>query len=295
MKYTKFIASGVLALASLTACDKDLLNEEQYKKVVYVLSHDNNNVFPMLHAFEEPESTGYLTVYVSGTLPIDEPVTVEFEYNDTLLSEYNRLNFDIDTAKFARRLKPENYTLESMSVTMTPGDEDSYALLPVKIRPEGLSPDSTYMLPLQIKSISNYELNPKKSTVLYRVYVENKYAEQIKSTMYFMKGTRLKDGDKVEAAIASNKRLKPIAANRVRLFPEAITYKEELAYIKRWAIYLDINENGTVDVSPVDEVEVEQLPGCKYDAGKEWITINYRYKNSENRWCTINEVLKRVK
>lgn len=295
MKYTKFIASGVLALASLTACDKDLLNEEQYKKVVYVLSHDNNNVFPMLHAFEEPESTGYLTVYVSGTLPIDEPVTVEFEYNDTLLSEYNRLNFDIDTAKFARRLKPENYTLESMSVTMTPGDEDSYALLPVKIRPEGLSPDSTYMLPLQIKSISNYELNPKKSTVLYRVYVENKYAEQIKSTMYFMKGTRLKDGDKVEAAIASNKRLKPIAANRVRLFPEAITYKEELAYIKRWAIYLDINDNGTVDVSPVDEVELEQLPGCKYDADKEWITINYRYKNSEDRWCTINEVLKRVK
>lgn len=295
MKYTKFIASGVLALASLTACDKDLLSEEQYKKVVYVLSHDNNNVFPMLHAFEEPESTGYLTVYVSGTLPIDEPVTVEFEYNDTLLSEYNRLNFDIDTAKFARRLNPDNYTLESMSVTMNPGDEDSYALLPVKIRPEGLSPDSTYMLPLQIKSISNYELNPKKSTVLYRVYVENKYAEQIKSTMYFMKGTRLKDGDKVEAAIASNKRLKPIAANRVRLFPEAITYKEELDYIKRWAIYLDINDNGTVDVSSVDEVEVEQLPGCKYDADKEWITINYRYKNSEDRWCTINEVLKRVK
>lgn len=295
MKYTKFIASGVLALASLTACDKDLLSEEQYKKVVYVLSHDNNNVFPMLHAFEEPESTGYLTVYVSGTLPIDEPVTVEFEYNDTLLSEYNRLNFDIDTAKFARRLKPENYTLESMSVTMNPGDEDSYALLPVKIRPEGLSPDSTYMLPLQIKSISNYELNPKKSTVLYRVYVENKYAEQIKSTMYFMKGTRLKDGDKIEAAIASNKRLKPISATRVRLFPEAITYKEELDYIKRWAIYLDINDNGTVDVSSVDKVEVEQLPGCKYDAGKEWITINYRYKNSENRWCTINEVLKRVK
>ena len=44
---------------------------------------------------------------------------------------------------------------------------DSRGVVPVTIHPEGLSPDSTYFIPLRIESYNDYEVNPKRNYLLY--------------------------------------------------------------------------------------------------------------------------------
>ena len=91
-----------------------------------------------------------------------------------------------------------------------------YALLPIKIRPEGLSPDSLYMIPLKLTGVSAYEINPKKSRVLYQIVLENDFASEKDNTLMSMRGTR-QVGDGPVSKIAANKRITsvPLKSGRV--------------------------------------------------------------------------------
>ena len=118
-------------------------------EVLYETNHEQvapRMAFQVVHSLNETESTGYLTLYAGGTLDIDQDITFTLEPDEELLGEYNLLNYDLDTDKYAKRLDPSKYTIESYSVTMKQGGEMPYALLPIKIRPEGLSPDSLYTI-----------------------------------------------------------------------------------------------------------------------------------------------------
>ena len=64
---------------------------------------------------------------------------------------------------------------------MKVGDQDPYVKLPIEVRTEGLSPDSTYLIPLRIASCTPYEVNKDKSRVLYKVYIENDFYQSEKS------------------------------------------------------------------------------------------------------------------
>lgn len=210
------IAVGLL-LTSLWACSQnDLFTKEQYKKVVFLLSQDNKT-FPVVHNLNETSSTGYVTVYVGGTVEIDQDVTVTLGVDETLLDEYNKSNFDIDSSKFAKTLSLDRYKIDNYTVTLKAGSENPYVLVPIQVTPEGLSPDSAYFIPLQIVSISNYEVNEEKDNVLYQVILENDYAEQANQTLLFMKGTKREENTAMPIKVATNKRLYPLTKNSVRL------------------------------------------------------------------------------
>lgn len=57
-----------------------------------------------------------------------------------------------------------------IQVTMKQGGEMPYALLPIKIRPEGLSPDSLYMIPLKLTGVSAYEINQRRTVCFIRLF-----------------------------------------------------------------------------------------------------------------------------
>jgi len=60
--------TACLFFVGLIACNQsNMFQEEQYKKVLYVLS-DDNMAFQVIHSLNETESTGYLTLYAGGTL-----------------------------------------------------------------------------------------------------------------------------------------------------------------------------------------------------------------------------------
>ncbi len=242
------IAAGLL-LTSLWACSQDdLFTKEQYKKVVFLLSQDNKS-FPVVHNLNEKTSTGYVTIYVGGTVAIEQDVTVTLGADDTLLDEYNKSNFDIDSTKFARILSPDRYKIENYTVTLKVGSENPYVLMPIQVTPEGLSPDSTYFIPLRIISVSNYEINEEKDNVLYQVVLENDYAEQANQTLVFMKGTKHEETAEIPVKVATNKRLYPLTKSSVRLNAgmenSTNTVNEDL--YKKFGMIMTISDEKLVD------------------------------------------------
>lgn len=253
--------TACLFFSGLIACNQsDTFKEEQYKKVLYVLS-DDNMAFQVIHSLNETESTGYLTLYAGGSLDIDQDVTFTLEPDEDLLEEYNVLNYDLDTAKYARKLDPSKYTIESYSVTMKQGGEMPYALLPIKIRPQGLSPDSLYMIPLKLTSVSAYEINPKKSRVLYQVVLENDYASEKENTLMSMRGTR-QIGDGAVSKIAANKRMYPLSKQEVRINAgmENSGNKADLELIDKYSIIIKVGEEKSLTYNGISYYPLTVYP-----------------------------------
>lgn len=324
--------AACLFLLNLIACSgNEMFEEEQYKKVLYVLSNDDK-VFSVIHTLNEPESTGYLTLYSGGTLGIDQDVTFTLEPDNELLEEYNLLNFDLDTSKYAKVLDPSKYTIESYSVTMKAGSTEPYALLPVKVRPGGLSPDSIYMIPLKLTNSSAYEINPKKNRVLYQVVLENDYASEKDNTLMSMRGTR-KIGSGMEAKIAANKRMYPLSKQEIRLNAgmENSGNKDDLQLINTNSIIIRVGAEKTLSYNGIlynpltvypyknEKIQVEMLGTTEGDKeltvdqanryGEELgvlrYHISYRYRTLKtpaaegqeavwNEWVVITENLKQL-
>ena len=183
--------------ALMTACNENEQFEgELYEKVIYVLS-DNDYMFPTVHKLGET-TPGYLTIYCGGTEHITEDVRVEVEPYQQVLDDYNYINFDIDESRYARLLDPSHYTIEDYSTVLEANSPDYYSLIPIKVNPDGLSPDSTYIIPMRIKSVSNYRVNPDKDRVMYKVVLANEFATMERTTYYQMNGVEtlgLSSGD----------------------------------------------------------------------------------------------------
>ncbi len=310
------------ATISLTAChEDDQFKGELYKKVIYVLS-DDNLLMSEEHDLNMEESVGHVSIGCGGTEHIQHDVTVELEYDEEAVPEYNRLNFDIDESKFAHELDPARYRIPSMSVTLKAESEDNYATLPIYIKAEGLSPDSTYLIPLRIKSVSDYEVNPDKTSVMYRVYLKNDYATQASTTIYRTRGTESyynasEDRD-VYGTFTLSRYVVPLTKNSIRCFAGMNTYdpanltKEE---IEKCAMQVIVNEDYTLSYQPIGTIQIEMLGGADANSYGEVVTslnktqtfyLNYRYRLLKDgcdgsngdadyeEWHTIEEVMTRT-
>ena len=307
----KIISTIVLAVSALLICvscdDNDQFTEEQYKKVIYLLSRDNNKVFPGIHTLNEEVSTGYVTIGAGGSLVVDEDVTVEFERDDSLMKVYNKVNFDIATEKYARELDPGKFDIEHSSITLKAGQD--YGLLPIRVHAEGLSPDSIYFIPLRIKSISNYEVNPDYKAVLYRVYLENDYASQQEQTSYSVRGSKKEEGAVASATITLNKRAYPLTKDKFRIFADMKNSSDKLNEINQFSIVLQVNEDESITITSYKPELLEVEPQYE-EEGDNWyrpdilgvkrMYINYKYRTRDSAdaawsaWTMMSINLKRV-
>lgn len=310
MKGISAILFAISTLFVYVSCDNyDQFTDEQYKKVIYVLSRDNNKVYPGIHDLKDPVTTGYVTVYAGGTNPIEEDVTIEFEQDDSLFHLYNRINFDIDTVKFAQILDTARFDIQSYSVTLKAGSDQPYALLPIRVHTEGLSPDSTYFIPLKIKSISNYEVNPEYSAVLYQVYLENAFAQQKEQTSYSLRGEKQEEGGVLAKITSNSKRAYPISSDQIRIFADLKNSSDKENEINQFSILLQIKEDSTIAITSYkpDLMEVEQLDINEGDneyrpdvLGTYRLYIHYRYRTrssvdgTHGKWTTTNANLRRL-
>lgn len=307
MKALSNILFAGLTFAALTSCDNyNQFEDEQYKKVLYVLSYDNN-VFEETHFFDEEESTGHLTVYAGGTCPIDQDVTVEFEKDTVLLQKFNLSNYELNVSKYAKELDPSKFELPSNQVTLKVGEEMAYSLFPIKIKAEGLSPDSVYMIPLRIKKASTYEVNPERSAVLYRLYIANIYASQKEATQYSMKGERTEEG-KNATNVTLNKRVFPISKHVVRTNVEIKSFTNTLDFINKNSMFMQVNEDNSVTVTAYnkDFLELVQLgTSAENRYGPDFMGVKrfyvyYKYRTRSSvdgawsNWTTMKENMRRV-
>ena len=294
-------------LGSLSSCNEDdQFKGELYKKVIYVLS-DDDLIFQSEHQLGE-ESTGYLTLYCGGTEHLQKDVTVEMEYDDTLLDEYNYRNFDLDYSKYAVLLPEDNYEIQTFTTTLKANSGDDYSLLPIKINPEGLNPDVNYMLPMKIKSISDYELNPDKQRVMFNVKPKNDYASTKTTTYYQTSGfeTRhLSTGD-VPSTISVTRPVVPVSKNQIRMFAGYHTYvvgSLDPEDVDKYAMTVTLNDDGSLSISPYGSIELEQVGGSDENyyftnklTGYLTLVMSYRFKDTvvvngqdEDCWISMTE------
>lgn len=292
MKLNIFYLLVSLFLLSFTSCEENLLEQEQYKKVIYLLSGDDN-IYNYPHILNDSITRGYLTVGSGGTMPLEKNVTVMLDTDTASLNEYNRRRFDIEYDKYAKFLDNERFVLPSYEIVIQAGKENATTFFPIEIDVNGLSPDTVYMIPFKIESVSAYEANPEKSTVLYKIELMNRYTSPDKKS-YSMKGTKQPEGGTV-SVITNTKEMTPLSKNKVRIFPENLLASKVLEEIEDKTVVLVINDDNTVQVKPFKNIEVELEGVNTYNTETEVFSLSYRYKlPGSEKWTHIEETLTRV-
>jgi hypothetical protein len=240
----------------LTACNRDeVFEKEQYKNVFAIISENTDNVLSRFHDLEKPESIGYISASMGGTNPTDKAVTIQLTEDPSLIEDFNIASYDVDISKYYPQLPTNKYDVETTTLVIPAGEIGGK--IPVRIRPEGLSPDSSYFLAFRVVSFDAYEANPEKSYVLYRVRIKNRWANGDGATNYTMRG-RLTLGTS-EIEVPGTKPMAPISKNEVRVMAGNELYESNIVTLRRGAIMIEINDDYTVKIKPYANLVVTQL------------------------------------
>jgi hypothetical protein len=264
----------------------------------------SENVYAASYSLNKEEPVRYITIGTGGSNTNEKDITVTLEPNPVMLDKFNSLNYNYQS-EYARLLSADRYTIDSYSVTLPANSDYHYARMPVKVRALGLSPDSIYFIPLKIKSVSNYDVNPEKSDVLFRVAIENDYAEQLVPTYYAKSGTMTNP----TTVLSGTKLVQPLEKDKVRMFIGNETYgsSTSVADIERLSVVVQIKEDNTLLVTPYGSMEVEMLdkvngynryvPDLLQGTSKQKVFyLNYRFrlKNSNGSYTGWREVEERL-
>ncbi|MFV0593710.1 MAG: BT_3044 domain-containing protein [Draconibacterium sp.] len=237
----------------LVSCNDDAIFEkEMYKNEVALISSDYYNTFQeVIQLSNEEVVIGYIAASVGGTDAPTKELVIGLEEDTEPLALYNYSLYDADSALYAKPLPKAKYEIPDPKITVDAGERAGKTM--IRLRPDGLSPDSTYFISLKATDISGVELNPKKSTILYQVVLENEYASQAKNSLYTMTG--MVDG----MVTAANKELFPLSYNSVRLIAGNETFVSTEAAIKKSSIVLEVAEDNSVTIKPYGTIQVTQL------------------------------------
>jgi hypothetical protein len=257
MKYFRKLKTvtiiAIVAVMMICSCNRDeVFEREQYKNVFALLSDDGFNIFTETHDLRITEATGYVSAVCGGALPTGKDINITMVEDESLLLAYNISNYELDESVYARLIPRDKYDIANLNISIPAGERNG--LMEIKLRPDGLSPDSTYFIPLRADKFSAYELNPDKSTVLYRVLIKNYYAtltpqnDKNAGTDYRFQGKR--NG----INILITKQVFPISRNKVRIIAADISFESKADLIARTSLLLEIDENNHVHISPYKNV-----------------------------------------
>lgn len=251
-RYFKPLIFTVCVL-SVLGCGKgeEFFKDERYQKMIF-LNSDNNNIIHAEYVLSnDAETASELSIGVSGTNPIDKDESVEIEKNNKLFDPYNLNNFLDEVSKYAIKLKDDQYQIASTtaSISAIAPASRQVGLISIKLGKttlEKLSPDSTYFIPLGIKSAVQYPIIETKRYALYKIYRKNAYASQRVQTIYTSSGTR--NG----AFMSVQKIVHPLTVNSIRSYPGQLFYSGLDTYqqIKQNAMKIAVGADNKVTLSP---------------------------------------------
>src|SRR5690606_4597555 len=245
---------AMLALCTvLSSCkDNELFEKEMYKNEVALISSDYHNTFAEIVSLTGEEVIGYIAASAGGTHATGSNLVIGLEEDPEPLQNYNWALFDADESLYARALSTDRYEIPEYKIQINAGERTGRTM--VRLRPDGLSPDSTYFIGLKATDLSSgVEINPKKSTILYQVILRNDFATQANENTYAMIGTA--DG----MPAAANKRLFPLTRNSVRVIAGTETFESEVDDINKTAIILEVSDDNSVLIKPYKDIQVNQL------------------------------------
>ncbi len=241
-------------IGTMVSCNDDAIFEkEMYKNEVALISSDYHNTFQEVVHLTGEEIIGYIAASVGGTHAPEKDMVIGLEEDPAPLALYNYSLYDADESLYALQLQPDKYEIADPRIQINAGERTGKSM--IKLNPDGLSPDSTYFISLRATDISGVELNPKKSTILYQIVLENNYASQAKSSLYTMTG--MMDG----MVTAANKQLFPLTHNSVRMIAGNETFVSTVEALEMNSVILEVAEDSTVTIKPYGSIQVTQLDG----------------------------------
>lgn len=256
--FWKTVLFSGLVLSIFQSCNDDEVYEKEQYKNVFALISESDNVARKFHKLGE-ESLGYVAASLGGTEPIEKSIEISLVEDKTLIDQFNLVNFDTDVSKYVRPLPEDKYDIASLKFNIPAGEISGR--LPIKIRPDGLSPDSSYFIPLRVQSFTNYEANPKKSYILYSVRTKNYYAQSDGTTIYSMRGKYREQGSASELEMPGNKVMHPITKNSVRVMAGNEAFESNANVINQGAIVIEIDTNNKLSIKPYKNIIVTQVNG----------------------------------
>lgn len=289
-----------LSLLFITlSCNRDEVFEREQYKNVFALISESNNVSRKFHRLGE-ESIGFVSASLGGTNPTTKDIDVMLVEDKSLLDAFNRTNYDTDVSKYGKPLPVSKYNIDSYQFRINSGEISGR--LPIRIRPDGLSPDTSYYISLRVDSHSAYEINPEKSFLLYQVRTKNFFAESGGNTSYSMRAKLRVQGSSSELEMPGSKIMQPISVNKVRIMAGNETYEPNVNKFNKFAILVEVKENNKVEITPYGNIEVHQVDGdsdfpnifkIEDDGFKTYKTflLRYNYKNG-NTFYEFKEELR---
>ena len=267
------------ALVVISGCDNYDFAQEQFRKEVNLLSNSSLVYDRQVAELQQGGDTLFVVASLSGSQASDESFTVALQNSDTLLRAYNKSNFDINKARFAKYLPEECYEFPTMEMTIPAGS--SKAMFPVYLKNlDKISPDSVYFLEYKIDSLKTPDCNPKKRHVLLRIHKENYYASTQTATYYNYTSSTIiipnTDGTSEVRRPTNSNRVFPVSENSVRLMAgdESFSdYTTALDIINKGSIILEMGEQlpenplaKELTILPYKDIDVMQLtPIGEYD------------------------------
>lgn len=251
---------GLALLGTLTACEEEFWETEQYRKEIYIVSGDDN-IFGQEFTFEEEGSVGYLSVYAGGVTGIEKDVEVVLESDPEILREYNSRVHAESYDDYAYELSADHYTIDNMTVTLKQGAEMPYSLFPIKVDINGLIPDEDYFIPLRIASVSDYMVSETKRDVLFQIYMKNDYATTKSDTYYNMTGIKQDPGSSVQTSVTATKLVVPVSQYGIRILPASNTTTDGRE-LRKQGIVVTVHPDELVDVNVLND---EGQPTGEYE------------------------------
>ena len=291
MKYKNIIMIFTLVAIVFSACNRDEIFEREMYKARVALKGDMSggfNIFAQEHDFEKADNNGWTSGFISanvgGALPTTEPIELTIREDMDLLNEYNQTNFGTDDYRYARLLSSDRYSYTTAKKVITIPAGGRGGNLPIRFNLEGLSPDSVYLIPFKVEKCSAYELNPDKSTVLYRTHFRNFWSTTQNITEYSHRGFLLdslrldEDPPPTRTPTYLNKRVYPVSKNEIRLFCGTKAFNADddpEQTIPKWSMRVTINDDHTLTIEPWDKshlgIDMTQVNDERFDTNDRFL------------------------
>lgn len=282
-KYIKIFLTVIL-FCGVVSCDRDAVFEkEQYKNVFAIVSGDDN-VHRVIHDYRESVSTGYISASLGGSNTCEHDIVITLVEDADVLEVYNHSIYQEDRDRYVLPLRPDRYYFDDLSMTIRAGE--TKASLPVYIKPEGLSPDSVFYIPMRVDTYNSGELNMEKGTILYEVRTKNWWCSY-NGTTYVSRGLRY-EPDRAPTNLYTNKIFYPFGPAFIRIMPGSESERDGSGALKYrdYAMMLQISDTerqytidgivktgSPVTIRPYDRLDMTQITQDDPDYDPEYPNI----------------------
>lgn len=245
----KFIACSILTFF-ITSCGEDLYNTEQYKKEVYLVGGYNRVLtLDVMYNHEKVES--HFTISSSGSLPLDQDVDISLKINNDLVDSYNKKYWGVmNLDKYYMALDQSLYSIPSLEHNTILHANGISVNVPLFIQTEELSPDISYVIPVQIENTTVYPVNENGRKMLILLNLKNGY-----SGNYTMDGYTTEPG-KTPRKMQKPKVVTAAGINDIRIFYAINNDSKEKADIQGKTIKVSILDESIVDNQKLKKVAV---------------------------------------